>query len=155
MKKSHSFIWILLMTTLLCLPLFSDIRNFEGRWINQDPRTREITFIDIQVMPRGEVTIQAWYQGEPEDIDLGRVNAEVYSNQPQLDLFQTANRMIASFQPWRNQEMLLIITPISREQLRVDIMTRVTNPNRGNNYWNSYIFNSYRQPGMRPPKHRR
>ena len=145
MRKTVSIILIGFLVILLSSLAFADLQDFSGRWVNVDSNTRGVTGLNINT-DRGQITVQAWGQAHPSDIDWGTVPGYAYTGSVQDNPFQGAQAITALFLTNFNETWLVIRS--QGAELQVEAFTRFTDNSRRSNYLAQYRFRrDLRGPG--------
>jgi len=123
------------------------LRDFAGRWINQDADTGGITRINIRVN-NGDATLRAWGSCSPRDCDWGRVTAQPYSTSVSDSPRQRTKALVASFRT-TSGERWVITEKAGNSRIRAQVFTRFAAGSSRNNYTRTYTFR--RASGSSPP----
>ena len=114
----------LTICTFFTPPASVRVNQFAGKWVNEDPNTRGLTSLQIEVRGR-RLRIQAWGKCHPTDCAWGyaqgTVHAATVSANPVEHAEAASTLYITSF-----SQTMMIIRPIEGDRLRVELFTKFT-----------------------------
>ena len=122
----------LTICTFFTPPPSANINQFAGKWVNEDPGTRGLTSLQIEVRGR-RLRIQAWGKCHPTDCAWGyaqgTVHAATVAANPVEHAEAASTLYISSF-----SQTMMIIRPIDGDRLRVELFTKFTDESRRADY---------------------
>jgi hypothetical protein len=108
----------------VAVPLGAQISRFAGTWKNIDPSTGTLTRLRVDAVG-ADLQIHAWGKCAPADCAWGAAKGAAYGSSVR-DNVAAAARVLSTVFVTEFSEVLLIIHPADRGQLRVEVLTRYT-----------------------------
>jgi hypothetical protein len=119
-------------------PFPAHINQFAGKWVNDDPNTRGLTNLQIDVRGR-RLRIQAWGKCHPTDCAWGYAVGTVHAASVEANPVENAEAIttlyITSF-----SQTILIIRPLEGDRLRVEVFTKFTDESGRADYTHTETF---------------
>lgn len=114
------------------------INQFAGKWVNDDPNTRGLTSLQIDVRG-GRARIHAWGKCHATDCTWGYAAGTVHAASVEANPVENAEAIttlyITSF-----SQTILVIRPLEGNRIRVEVFTKFTDESGRADYTSTETF---------------